>query len=242
MKMKKLVLMIVPLIVFYSTTIIAQDTPQPATEEGEDLDLQGVATLFKESETLEEFEEKLNSEEAEVNNLDLNKDGEIDYLRVLESVEGSTHLIVVQATLGENAYQDVCTIEVDKDDDGNTYVQIVGDKSIYGDGYILEPPAEEQETVNKTAIVVVLIGPGYRPWRSPYRWGRYPPMFRPRPPIARSRYRSRMSSRYPKKGRWGHSNKRKSRGATTMHKSSRKSSSKAKTTQRKGKSSPNRKN
>ncbi len=240
--MKKIGLIIISLVVFSFHSIVAQEAPQPATEEGEDLDLQGVAALFKDSETLEEFEEKLNSEEAEVNNLDLNKDGEIDYLRVLESVEGSTHLIVIQASLGENAYQDVCTIEVDKDEDGNTYVQIVGDKSIYGDGYILEPPPEEQKSVNKTAIVVVLIGPGYRPWRSPYRWGRYPPWFRPRPPIARSMYRSRMSSRYPKKGRWGHSNKRKSRGATTMHKSSRKSSNKAKTTQRKGQSSPNKKN
>ena len=133
------------LALLFSFQILAQDEPQPATEEGEDLDLSGVAALFKESETLEEFEEKLNSEEAEVNNLDLNKDGEIDYLRVLESVEGTTHLIVIQAALGEEAYQDVCTIEVDKSEDGNTYVQIVGDKSIYGDSYILEPPPEEQE-------------------------------------------------------------------------------------------------
>jgi len=220
------------LLVFGFSFLTAQDAPQPATEEGEDLDLSGVAALFKESETLEEFEEKLNSEEAEVNNLDLNKDGEIDYLRVLESVDGSTHLIVIQAALGEEAYQDVCTIEVDKSEDGNTYVQIVGDKSIYGDSYILEPPPEEQETVNKTVIIVVFLGPGYRPWRSPYRWGHYPPRYRRRAPVPRATYRNRMSKRYPQKGRWGHTSRRKSSRATSMHKSSRKSSNKSKTTQR----------
>ncbi len=220
------------LLVFGFSFLTAQDAPQPATEEGEDLDLSGVVALFKESETLEEFEEKLNSEEAEVNNLDLNKDGEIDYLRVLESVDGSTHLIVIQAALGEEAYQDVCTIEVDKSEDGNTYVQIVGDKSIYGDSYILEPPPEEQETVNKTVIIVVFLGPGYRPWRSPYRWGHYPPRYRRRAPVPRATYRNRMSKRYPQKGRWGHTSRRKSSRATSMHKSSRKSSNKSKTTQR----------
>ncbi len=46
---------------FMTVLVYAQDAPEPATEEGEDLDLQAVASLFKESETLEEFEEKLNS-------------------------------------------------------------------------------------------------------------------------------------------------------------------------------------
>jgi hypothetical protein len=212
--------------------VLAQDAPEPATEEGEDLDLQGVASLFKDSESLEEFEEKLNSEDQEVNNLDLNKDEEVDYLRVLESTEGTTHLIVIQAMLGENAYQDVCTIEVDEDEDGTKYVQIVGDKSIYGEGYILEPPEEEQENVNKTAIVVVLFAPGYRPWRSPYRWGHYPPWFRPWRPIPRATYRNRMGARYPRKAHWRSTKRRKSSRATTMHRNSRKSTSRAKTTQR----------
>ena len=231
MKPTKILLPLILLFAFASSS--AQDDPAPATEEGEDLDLNGVAALFKESESLEEFEEKLNSEESEVNNLDLNKDGEVDYLRVLESTEGTTHLIVVQALLGEEAYQDVCTIEVDQDEDGNTYVQIVGDKSIYGDGYILEPPEEEQANVNKTVVIVVLFAPGYRPWRSPHRWGHYPPRYKRRAPIPRSRYRSRMGARYPRKGRWGHTSRRKSSRATSMHRNSRKTSNKAKTTQRK---------
>ena len=225
---------VLSMVLLASLNLLAQDDPQPATEEGEDLDLNGVAALFKESETLEEFEQKLNSEENEVNNLDLNKDGEVDYLRVLESVDGNTHLIVIQAALGEEAYQDVCTIEVDKSEDGNTYVQIVGDKSIYGDSYILEPPPEEQETVNKTTIVVVFFGPGYRPWRSTWGWRRYPPWFRPWRPMSRSRYRNRMGSRYPRRGHWGHTKKRKSNNARVMHSNSRKSSPAAKTTPRGG--------
>ena len=225
---------VLSMVLLASLNLLAQDDPQPATEEGEDLDLNGVVALFKESETLEEFEQKLNSEENEVNNLDLNKDEEVDYLRVLESVDGNTHLIVVQAALGEEAYQDVCTIEVDKSEDGNTYVQIVGDKSIYGDSYILEPPPEEQETVNKTVIVVVFFGPGYRPWRSTWGWRRYPPWFRPWRPMPRSHYRNRMGARYPRRGHWKHTQRRKSDKSRVMHSNSRKSSPAAKTTPRGG--------
>lgn len=139
MKLFLFILMLIPL------TLFAQDDPKHATEKGEDLDMNGVGLLFKESETLEEFEEKLNTQENEVNNLDLIKDGEVDYLRVLESVDGNTHLIVIQAALGENAYQDVATIEVEKTEDGNTYVIIVGDKSIYGDNYVFEKKADAEK-------------------------------------------------------------------------------------------------
>jgi hypothetical protein len=225
-------LLIVCFLMFISIPMLAQDAPEPATEEGEDLDLQGVASLFKDSESIEEFEEQLNSEETEVNNLDLNKDDEIDYLRVLESTEGKTHLIVVQAALGEEAYQDVCTIEVEEDEDGNTTVQIVGDPSIYGESYILEPPPEEEENVSKSVVVVVLFRPGYRPWRSPYGWRRYPPRYRRRAPVPRSTYRNRMNSRYPRKGNWRGTKNRKSPRASNMHKNSRKSTPKAKTTPR----------
>lgn len=217
------------LLSFMPFSIYAQE---PATEEGEDLDLQGVAALFKDSESLEEFEQKLNSEDQEVNNLDLNKDDQVDYLRVLESTEETTHLIVVQASLGEDAYQDVCTIEVDKDEDGNTYVQIVGDEAIYGADYILEPAEEEQEKVNKTTIVVILFAPGYRPWRSPWRWGRYPHWFRPWRPVPRATYRNRMGARYPRKGHWRNTKRRKSPRATTMHRNTRKATPRAKTTPR----------
>ena len=47
---------------------------EPATETGEDLDLYAVIDLFKESESIEDFEQALNGESNGVNNLDLDGD------------------------------------------------------------------------------------------------------------------------------------------------------------------------
>ena len=49
------------------------------------LDLQAVAAAFAESRNAQEFELLLNSSRYMINNLDLNGDGYIDYLRVLET-------------------------------------------------------------------------------------------------------------------------------------------------------------
>ncbi|UCE41039.1 MAG: hypothetical protein JSV17_16625 [Candidatus Aminicenantes bacterium] len=86
----------------------------PLTEAGEELDLYGVLELFQEAEDLEAFEKALNDPNSEVNNLDLDENGKVDYIRVEEYVEGNTHVIVLQVPLEENEYQDVTTIEIEK--------------------------------------------------------------------------------------------------------------------------------
>ena len=63
---------------------------------GDHFSLQGALELFKSSKDLEEFEEKLNKEDNYVNNLDLNEDGEIDYIRVEDNMDGDVHAIVLQ--------------------------------------------------------------------------------------------------------------------------------------------------
>ena len=105
----------------------------------ENLDLKAVATLFGEVNNLEEFETELNSEERHLNNLDLNGDGVVDYLRVVEIGEGSNRLIVLQAVLAKDIYQDVASIYVEKQADQTVSVQIIGDEYVYGTNYIIEP-------------------------------------------------------------------------------------------------------
>ena len=46
-------------------------------------------------------------------------DEEVDFIRVVEEVSGETHLVVLQVPMGEDDYQDVATIEIEKDDEGN---------------------------------------------------------------------------------------------------------------------------
>ena len=129
-----------------------------------DLDLQAVAIAFAEARTLEEFEWFLNDYTRQISNLDLNRDGYVDYLRVVEQIYSGTHLIIIQDVYAMNACQDVATIVVE-----NTYyTQIVGDPYFYGTNYIIEP-----KFVSRPAIYSQW-GANYKSWNSPYYWNHYP--------------------------------------------------------------------
>lgn len=106
---------------------------------GDNLNLYAVLDALRESETLDAFEKKLNEENSKINNLDLNNDDKTDYIKVLDSKEGNSHLITLQVDVSAKEKQDIAVITVDKDDKGNTKVQVVGDPELYGKDYIIEP-------------------------------------------------------------------------------------------------------
>jgi len=140
------------------TTVEAKDT-----DVSDNLDLEAVASLFGDSKNLEEFEKKLNDPETQISNLDLNEDGEVDYLRVTETSKGDTHLVTIQAVIGKDQYQDVATIDVEKKGKDETQVQVVGDVYMYGPGYIITPVY-----IHPPVICIWFGGPYYSPWRSPF--------------------------------------------------------------------------
>jgi len=133
------------------------------------LDLEAVASIFGDANDLEDFEKLLNDPDLQISNLDLNLDGYVDYLRVIEVSEGNTHLIAIQAVLGDDLFQDVATIEVERDHNGKTYVQVVGDVYMYGPDYIIEPVY-----IRIPVFFSFFWRPYYRPYCSPYYWGYYP--------------------------------------------------------------------
>ena len=135
----------------------------------QDLDLKAVAALFGQCANLEEFEQKLNSEELHVSNLDLNGDGQVDYLRIVESADGNKHLILLQAVLAKDIFQDVASIYVEKDADDKIIVQVVGDEYIYGANYIIEPAY-----LYVPVIYDWFWGPHWVCWYSPWYWGYWP--------------------------------------------------------------------
>jgi hypothetical protein len=106
---------------------------------GDNLNLYAVLDLFQKSETLEGFEQSLNNADSKVNNLDLNGDNKIDYIRVIDNVKGTAHAIVLQVAVNQKENQDVAVIEVEKSDDGKVQIQVVGDEQLYGKNYIVEP-------------------------------------------------------------------------------------------------------
>lgn len=146
------------------------------TSLGSNFNLQAVAELFRTSKDLEEFEKKLNDKDEGVNNLDLNEDGETDYLRVVDHSEKNTHIIVIQAVIGKDQFQDIASIDVVQEGD-KVSLQIVGDEDIYGTDYFIEP--EKQEEVKDYPTVQVIFVAGYSPYYSPYYWGYYPPYYHP---------------------------------------------------------------
>ena len=135
----------------------------------EGLDLKVVAKLFAEAKNLEEFETMLNNPDSAFCNLDLNGDGEVDYLRVVETGEGNRRLIVLQAILAKDIYQDVASIYVEKDENEQVTVQVVGDEYVYGTNYIIEPVY-----VYRPVIYDWFWGTTWVAWNSPWYWGYYP--------------------------------------------------------------------
>ena len=73
---------------------------------GDHFSLYGALEMFKESKDIEAFEQALNEENNFVNNLDLNEDGDIDYIRVEDHMEKGVHALVLQAVIGKKDMQD----------------------------------------------------------------------------------------------------------------------------------------
>lgn len=197
----------------------AQDitTVDAASEEiSDNLDLEAVASVFGEAKDLEEFEYKLNDPETQISNLDLNEDGNVDYLRVVETAENDTHLIAVQAVLGEDIYQDVVTIEVEKDQSGKTSVQLVGDVYLYGPSYIVEPVY-----IRRPVLFSIFWRPYYRPYRSVFYWGYYPSHYRFWKPFRTHHYKKHVHVHVNVKHRYHYTHVRHSSTAVHLHRKTR---------------------
>lgn len=187
--MKRLSLIVFALISFSGWANAQTDSTGNA---GDNLDLFAVMDLFKKSQNLEEFEKALNTENNGVNNLDLNKDGKVDYIHVMEYADSSAHAIVLQVAVNETEKQDVATIELDQVGDQEVNAQIVGNDDLY-DNYIVEPTDDKSDVKSEKTHVVVnvwtwpcvryIYTPGYVVWHSPWYWRHYPGWWSPWHPV-----------------------------------------------------------
>ncbi|WP_412463847.1 hypothetical protein [Flavobacterium mekongense] len=172
------------------TTAFAQNRTTVSAynaEISDNLDLRAVASIFGDSRDLADFERRLNDPEIQISNLDLNDDNQVDYLRVIETVEGNAHLIVIQSVLGRDTYQDVATVEVERDRNNRVQVQVVGDVYMYGPNYIYEPVYAYTPVIYST----FWIG-NYRPYCSSWYWGYYPSYYYAWSPWPVFRYRNHI--------------------------------------------------
>lgn len=160
----------------------------PASEAAEGLDLNAVGEIFKDSKTLEEFEKALNDPDVGINNLDLDDNGEVDFIRVVEEVQEETHVIILQVPLGKDEYQDVATIEIAKNADEDYSLQIHGNEVIYGVDYYVQPTHVH---IHTWPLITWIYRPAYRPYRSVFYFGFYPRWWRPYHPVTVNVYHTR---------------------------------------------------
>ena len=176
---------------------------------GDNFSLQGALEMFKKASSIEEFEKLINTQDNSINNLDLDGDGETDYVRVIDRDEKEVHAFVLQVAVSESENQDIAVIELEKNGTESAMIQIVGDEDIYGEEVIVEPDGGDDSAMigfmddqasgpavnleQSPAIVVnvwfwpsvrFVYGPLYRPWVSPWRWRHYPGWWRPWRPFA----------------------------------------------------------
>lgn len=163
---------------------------------GDQLDLFAVLKTFEGSSSPEAFEKSLNSSAEGVNNLDLNEDGQTDYIKVTDKkIDDASHVLVLQVDVAEGETQDVATIQIQKTGEQEASLQIVGDEDLYGDDYIVEPKQDVAAAGFVVATtyavnvwtwpaVTYIYSPSYVVWTSPYYYEYYPVWWEPWPVVA----------------------------------------------------------
>jgi hypothetical protein len=197
--MKKILFMLVLITgisISYAQEDIKNDLPEYT---GDNFSLEGALALFKDAKSLEEFEKLINQENNNVNNLDLNNDGETDYIVVEDIQENDTHVIVLSTFLNEKEKQDIAIIGIEKTGKESAILQIEGDSELFAENTIVEPFEMDEKMekskggpnapeITPTSVVVnvwfwpsvrFIYTPGYKVWRSPFRWGYYPKWWKP---------------------------------------------------------------
>src|SRR4030095_16121093 len=175
-----------------------KDTTAALGLPGDNLDLYAVLTLFQKSKTIEAFEKSLNDEKEKINNLDLDLDKKVDFIKVVTKKKDSSYTFTLQVDVTKNETQDVAVILLDKKN-GKINLQMVGDEDLYGKDYVIEPkgnssvtanpgytgdnpvtwnvPATPTVVVQSAPIVQYVYSPAYVPYYPPYYYGYYPPWF-----------------------------------------------------------------
>lgn len=175
-------------------SVMAQDgaaVAPPHSEAAAGLDLYAVAELFKTAENLASFEQSLNHVETGINNLDLDHNGEVDFIRVTETVVDDTHLIVLQTPVNESEMQDVATIAIERESGEKYNLHIQGDTELYGGSYYVVPASKDFQAWN---VVRWLFRPNYQAYVSPFRYGTLPNWWGVRHPAALNVYRARTAA------------------------------------------------
>ena len=178
------------------------DTSQMAASDPDEywakdnLDLERVGYLLERSDSPQEFERYLNSEDG-LNNLDLNGDGYVDYISVDEFDDRSDRErgMTLYSRFGPDTIQEIASIVFYRDnpDAPGARIQLRGNENIYGDNAYYETNWLDRAL----GIVSTLFRPREQYYQSPYSYDNYPPDYQMYEVVQTPLYRSRIEQLYP---------------------------------------------
>ena len=166
-----------------SSGLVTVNESEPSV--GENLDLQALGELVKQSNNPQEIEQKLNMDNS-INNLDLDGDGNRDYLKVTEFGEGNDRGYSI-TDVQSDGEPEVATVNVNIQ---NQTMELNGNPNYYGN---MNNSYQSSFSTTDFLLLSWMTQPHYTYYRSPYHYGYYGYNYRPVPVVS---YRSYHSSPY----------------------------------------------
>ena len=176
----------------YGGQVIVNSAPDvvvtPASNLGDNLDLQALGELVKTSKNAQDIENKLNQPNS-INNLDLDGDGKVDYIKVTEYGSGTTKGFSFTVDAPNSQTQEIATIELQQGQNQQANMNINGNQTLYGNN------AYYTSNYSMTDLLIwhYLFYP-HPYYVSPWHYGYYPSYYHSYGMVPRASYSSRIST------------------------------------------------
>lgn len=171
----------------YQSQPVPQVVVEPASNFGDGLDLQSLGELVKTSNSAADIENKLNQPNS-INNLDLDENGEVDYIKVSEYGSGNSRGFSFSIDAPDGSKQDIANVDVTNAGQ-QVNMNIQGNQQLYG------APVSYQSSFSASDVILMhYLFSYHRPYYSPYHYGYYPSYYRPYRSVGHSTYRTRTYS------------------------------------------------
>ena len=148
------------------------------------LDLQAVTELVKKASSGEELEKQLNRPEG-INNLDLDADGKVDFIKVTEYGNKEAYGFSLTAEPESGEEQELATIEITREEE-QAQIQVVGNHGVYGHDHAYRSSVG----IGTLLLWSYLLSP-HPFYVSPWRYGYYPSYYSPYHSVGRNVYTTR---------------------------------------------------
>jgi len=141
------------------------------------LDLQALGELVKKSPNPSDLEKALNTP-GSINNLDLDSDGKVDFIKVTESsTDDNTKNLKFTDVVSSGTTYDIADININKGTNNQASMDINGSPQVYqGASY------HSDFSLGEVLLMAYLFSP-HRMYYSPYYYGSYPGYYHPYRPV-----------------------------------------------------------